>query len=382
MKLVFASNYYNHHQSALSEALLSRTEGQYRFVATGEMRQDRKDLGYGMGTDPEFVLHAHLDDRDEAERSIASADAVIVGSAPENLVSKRIRRGKLTFRYSERLKKKKLSVKDWAKRYILLNRRNPAGKPVYLLCAGAYTAADFASFGVLKNRAYQWGYFPQTITYPSAQWLMSQKGHNEILWAGRLIDWKHPEYAIALAQKLRDAGYQFTLNIVGSGELKESIRSQIAAEDLEGYVNLLGSMKPDAVRTYMERASIFLATSDRQEGWGAVINEAMNSGCAVVASHAMGSVPYLIENDTNGMIYRSGDIDAMFRQVSTLLSNEEQRRNMGCRAYETITQLWNAEVAAERLCCLTHAILSGDAHPDLYETGPCSKAAILSDDWM
>jgi hypothetical protein len=72
----------------------------------------------------------------------------------------------------------------------------------------------------------------------------------------------------------------------------------------------------------------------------------------------------------------------MFRQVSTLLSNEEQRRNMGCRAYETITQLWNAEVAAERLCCLTHAILSGDAHPDLYETGPCSKAAILSDDWM
>ena len=53
----------------------------------------------------------------------------------------------------------------------------------------------------------------------------------------------------------------------------------------------------------MERADIYLATSDRQEGWGAVINEAMNSGCAVVADHMMGAVPYLISHEENGMIY-------------------------------------------------------------------------------
>ena len=33
----------------------------------------------------------------------------------------------------------------------------------------------------------------------------------------------------------------------------------------------------------MEQADIYLFTSDRNEGWGAVANEAMNSACAMVA---------------------------------------------------------------------------------------------------
>lgn len=382
MKLAFASNYYNHHQSALSQALSKLTQGQYRFIATGEMRADRKALGYGMDENPAFVLYAHRDDRAEAERMIAEADAVICGSAPEKLVAPRIRKGKLTFRYTERLMKKNLGLKNSAKLYCLLHLHNPARKPVYLLCAGAYAAGDYAKFGVFQNRTYQWGYFPEAVKYPSVEELLNRKQRNQILWAGRLIDWKHPEYAIEVAKRLRESGFDFTLNMIGSGVMEDLLREQIKSEGLEDYVNLLGSMKPDAVRIYMEQSAIYLATSDRQEGWGAVINEAMNSGCAVVASHAMGSVPYLIKNETNGMIYRSGDIDAMVRQVSMLLSNEEQRQKIGCRAYETITRLWNAEVAAQRLCHLTEAIMEGETYPDLYETGPCSKAAILSDDWM
>ena len=185
-----------------------------------------------------------------------------------------------------------------------------------------------------------------------------------------------------MAKGLKAAGYDFTLNIIGSGALEDTLRQQIQTEGLTDLVHLLGSMKPDAVRTYMERASIFLATSDRQEGWGAVVNEAMNSGCAVVASHAIGAVPYLIENEKNGLVYRSGDIEMLLRQVQALLADSEKCVAMGQCAYETIVREWNAEVAAERLCRLTEAILSGDKQPDLYESGPCSRAPTQSDDWM
>ena len=48
-----------------------------------------------------------------------------------------------------------------------------------------------------------------------------------------------------------------------------------------------------ALEGYMESSHIFLLfTSDRNEG--AALNESMNSGCAVVASDAIGSVPYLM----------------------------------------------------------------------------------------
>jgi glycosyltransferase involved in cell wall biosynthesis len=61
-------------------------------------------------------------------------------------------------------------------------------------------------------------------------------------------------------------------------------------------------MAPEAVRDHMEAADIFLFTSDFNEGWGAVLNESMNSACAVVASHAIGSVPFLLKDGENGFI--------------------------------------------------------------------------------
>lgn len=379
MKIVFVSNYFNHHQSTLSEILVKQTGGDYRFVATSEMRQERRDLGYGMDAMPDYVLSAHRGDKTLAEEAIGSADAVIVGSAPEELVQPRIRHGKLTFRYTERLLKKKGGFKQWLKWWLVLHRRNPAGKPIYLLCAGAYVAADYAKFGMFKNRAYQWGYFPKTVVYPDVDALLEKKEKHEILWVGRLIDWKHPEHALAVAKGLKASGMEFRLNIIGSGVMESELAQQIKAEGLEDCVFLLGSMKPEAVRTHMERASIFIATSDRQEGWGAVINEAMNSGCAVVASHGMGAAVTMIENGKNGLIYDSGNVDMLLQQVMELLQNDETRATMGAKAYESIASLWNAEVAGQRLCRLTERILAGEQSPVLYETGPCSPAKIISD---
>ena len=48
----------------------------------------------------------------------------------------------------------------------------------------------------------------------------------------------------------------------------------------------MGALKPADVRKEMERADIFLFTSDYKEGWGAVLNEAMNARCAIVAVHS------------------------------------------------------------------------------------------------
>ena len=124
----------------------------------------------------------------------------------------------------------------------------------------------------------------------------------------------------------------------------------------------------------MERASIYLFTSDRQEGWGAVLNEAMNSGCAIIASHLAGSTPYLIQNGENGMIYHSGDLKALYQSLEILLENPGIQYELGLKAYETIINEWNAEVAAERLLSLSEYILEGKEFNELFRSGPCSKA--------
>ena len=50
-------------------------------------------------------------------------------------------------------------------------------------------------------------------------------------------------------------------------------------------------------------------------------------------------------------------------------------------AYKTITELWNAEVAAERFVLLSKEI-EKHGHCDLFEDGPCSRAEVIKNNWF
>ncbi|MBQ9082433.1 MAG: glycosyltransferase, partial [Clostridia bacterium] len=242
------------------------------------------------------------------------------------------------------------------------------------------TAADYNLHGAFLGKSSKWGYFPETKHY-DIDVLMAQKRPTRILWCGRFLDWKHPEQAIAVAARLKAAGYAFELELIGSGALEQTLRQQIADGGLSDCVRLTGALSPDEVRTRMETAGIYLFTSDFHEGWGAVLNEAMNSGCAVAASHAIGAVPFLVKPGENGQIYRSGDTDALYRKVKFLLDHPETQQMLGRNAYDTIVRLWNAETAAERLLRLTEE-LRKHGRCDLYTDGPCSRAPFLKNNWF
>ena len=131
----------------------------------------------------------------------------------------------------------------------------------------------------------------------------------------------------------------------------------------------------------MERADIYLATSDFYEGWGAVVNEAMNSGCAIVASHAMGSSPFLIKDGENGMLYQSGNLKELYQKVVQLLENEEVREYYGRNACLSMQSLWNAKVAAERLWNISKMLIQKENASGEYSEGPCSLAEKTKNNW-
>ena len=374
MKIVFVSNYFNHHQKPVADAMSALTGGQYHFIATTPVPQVRQALGYGTEY-PSYVVPAFADAHllELARQLIDEADVVIAGAAPESLLRGRIREGKLIFRYSERPLKDGCSIVKYLPRLVKWHLRSPMWKPIYMLCASAYTAPDYAKFGLFRSRCYKWGYFPEAKRYENINGLMDQKEPASILWVARYLQLKHPEHAIEVAARLRDAGYHFNMYFIGQGPMEDAMRDQVAREQLEACVHLLGTMKPEDVRAYMEKAGIFLFTSDQNEGWGAVMNESMNSGCAVVGSRAIGSVPYLIRDGQNGLTYAPGDVDGLYEQVKNLLDHPEEQRRMGMEAYHTITEKWNAETAAERFLELSRRILAGEKHPDLYEDGPGSR---------
>lgn len=381
MKVVFLSNYFNHHQKPFCEEMYRLLGDGYAFIETAPMSGERKKLGWGENSIPTYVKRSWdgSSDKEELQQLVNEADAVIIGSATTSWIAERLRAGRLVFRYSEHPLKKGFEPLKYLPRLLLWRRRNFWSREPYMLCASGYTAGDYRKFGMYRGRTYKWGYFPETKTYGDPDALIAAKDPTQLLWCGRFLDWKHPDDAVAVVGRLRKEGYALSLHVIGCGDMEAQLRAAVEAQGLGDCVEFCGSMKPEQVREAMERAGIYLATSDRGEGWGAVVNEAMNSGCAVVASHAMGSVPFLVKDGENGCVYRSGDVEMLYEKVKALLDAPERQKQIGKQAYRTMTEVWSACVAAERFVVLAEKILAGEKRPLLYEDGPCSPAKTISE---
>lgn len=384
--IAFFSNYLIHHQLPLCNKLFELTDGNFYFVAQKAISEKRIALGYRvLADDYPYVVKTYESD-DELKKAYELADNsdfVLFGSSDTKYIDNRLNENKITFKYSERLFKEEPKGLDLIKafRRVYINHGKYKNKNLYLLCNGSYAAYDFNRFGAYKNKTYKWGYFPETKKYNINE-LLKLKNNDvlKIVWAGRLIDWKHPELGVELAKELKQNNYNFKLQIIGSGELENSLKEKINKYQLNDVVEMLGSMSPDDVRKHMEEANIFIFTSDRKEGWGAVLNEAMNSGCACAASHAIGSTGYLIKNKENGLIYKDGDFDDFYNKVKYLIDNKQVREKISVNAYKTIVETWNGEVAAERFYNLCQLIEEGKDTP--YSDGPCSKAEPIKDEDM
>lgn len=378
MKICFLSNYFNHHQKPLSDELYRLTSGHFCFVATSEISEWRKQLGYKVLTAP-YVLNYNVDnDNGLIDRIVLDSDIVILGAADKRIVQTRLKNGKLTYLCTERIYWNGVPWYKLISHFVKFGLWYRRFKSLYLLCASAYTGYDFQKTCTFKNMAFKWGYFPANKHYDvdalidRKEQLNQVNGSIRLLWVGRLISWKHPESCIFLAKHLKEKHYHFKISIIGIGEMSSDLQASVSKHGLTDEIEFLGSMSPEEVREYMEVSSIFILTSDEQEGWGAVLNEAMNSACAVIASRATGSAPYLISNENNGVLFNSLDWGMLSSIVERLIIDPEKRRTLSVNAYKTIDNEWNAEIAAIRLISLSKCLMDGKPNP--YSSGPCSHS--------
>ena len=381
MKVTFVSNYINHHQIPFCQEMYERLGESFAFIQTQPMEAERVALGWQQNSDLPYVYYTY-EDMELCAQLVMSSDVVIWGGAEdESMLKPRLEAGKPVLRYSERLYKtgqwKAISPRGLWKKYH--DHTKYRRKNVYLLCAGAYVASDFHIIRSYPDKMLKWGYFPECKEY-DIECLLQEKPNDkkEILWVGRYIDWKHPELVIAWMKELAKRRKDFHVTMIGGGELKENIENQIKENTLEEYITLAGVKSPQEVRQDMEKANLFLMTSDRQEGWGAVMNEAMNSGCCVIANRMEGAAPYLITHEKNGYIYGEAEISKVPGIINKLLDDKKLREEIGRNAYGTIAEEWNAKVATERLLQICEMMCREEV-VFLWESGPCSPAKVMKE---
>ena len=379
MTFAFVSCYLSIHQVPVCEELYRRFGEDFHYISVDRIPEWRLKSGYrDLDSEYPYVVKAYEDEKRALEIA-ENCDVLMIGSAPDKYIVKRLKCKKVTFRCSERFYRTRRKFSHFVHDLFAswLHHGRFQNKPLYMLCASAYTACDCVRFGNYRGKLFKWGYFPEVKIY-NVDELIKEKRNSvvELLWVGRMIELKHPIMAIETAKWLQEKGINFQLTMIGSGDLEAEVVQAIHNYKLEEYVRLVGVVSSSEVRPFMERANIFLFTSDYGEGWGAVINEAMNSACAVIACRAAGSVPYLIKNAENGFVFDVCDQIKLNEHAEKLAVDRKLCEKMGENACLTISEYWNAKVAVKRLLELIHNDMK---LPEAFVDGPCSIASIIYD---
>lgn len=385
MNISFFSNYLNAHQLPLALAFDSMSDVDYTCVSlvAGGGNVGRKNLD----NDYPFVVKAYEGEAEAAEamRHAVEDDIVVFQhmGGHEEYVKARAKADKPFFRATERLLKrgawwrwappKIYRTWDWFTRYKRAR--------MYVLCISGFAAGDLVRFGFPVERCLKWGYFPQVdSTSVEARRPLLQRDV-ALGSAQRLITWKRVDLQVRMAARLKEAGVSFRLEIAGDGPERESLESLAKKLGVEDEVAFLGNLSRSETADLMGRSDVFLATSNRKEGWGATVNEAMSVGCAVVASSQIGSVPFLISDGLDGAVFRSEDVDSLTEVVMGVVRDRLGIESMGRAAQKKVCGLWGAQSAAERFVTFSEKFLAdGSGAP--FDDGPLGAADVLGEDWF
>ena len=393
MRLVFFTNYLNLHQILVADELYRLLGDGFRFVATLPRNVNELKGGEDYSKRPFCILAGETDTaRQEALHLACEADVCVFGACSQMYAVERAVNNPdgLSFEMGERwLKHGWLTIgssvfRQWAWNYYRYYRK----ANFYKLCCSSFTAGDDEKLHAYKGRHFRWGYFTEVsseISDKPDETLNMKHESGEpsvrLMWCARFLLLKHPELVIELAARLKNDGYDVAIDMYGDEGNLAPHDKPYRRKDLEALIDKLGvadtvtlkGNRPNSeILKAMQEGDIFLFTSDRLEGWGAVANESMANGCVLVASDAIGSTPYLVKHKETGMIFRSCDLDSLYEQVKYLLDNPDVCKQISKAGRESMVKLWSPANAAKSLLRLIEDIQAG--RETSIEEGPCSKA--------
>ncbi len=174
-----------------------------------------------------------------------------------------------------------------------------------------------------------------------------------VLAVGRLVEKKGFEDLVTACGVLRDRGIGFRCEIVGGGDLHDTLQLQIGRLELGSRVQLTGSLPSDQVAERMRKAAVLAApcitasTGDR-DGLPTVLLEAMATGTPCVATDVTG-IPEVIRDGETGILLPERQPSLLSDALATLLTDPSLGRKFAIAARQLIEQSFDVERNARQL---------------------------------
>lgn len=159
------------------------------------------------------------------------------------------------------------------------------------------------------------------------------KGKKIILYIGRHVPYKGIDLLVKAGFHLAD---DCVILIAGTGEMTPYL--QRLAQPLGEKVQFIGRLQNKELRCYLRAASLFAFPSiDRREAFGLALAEALYCGLPAVSFYIEGSGSIWVNrNQETGIVVDQIDAELYAQAISSLLQDEEKRKQYGKSAKEWV----------------------------------------------
>lgn len=173
----------------------------------------------------------------------------------------------------------------------------------------------------------------------------------QYLFCGSLSVRKDP-LAIAKSLSVMSRSINGEIRMIGDGIMRHKLGKYICKNNLDNKIYLLGAKSQIEVPFYMQQADVFILPS-LYDGWGAVVNEALQAGCYVICSDACGASDLIRENSKLGVVFPHGKYKHLANSISWCDNNiDEIKKNRLYRQEWADRHISGAVVAEYLIDCL------------------------------
>lgn len=161
-----------------------------------------------------------------------------------------------------------------------------------------------------------------------------------IVSVGRLVEKKGFDDLIEACAILASRNLEFKCQLIGGGDLEESLRAQVERLNLQSRVELLGPRPQSEVRRRIHESAVLAApcvvgNDGNRDGLPTVLLEAMALGTPCISTGVTG-IPEIIHHERTGLLVPQHDPTALADAIERLLADAELRLRLADRARAVI----------------------------------------------
>lgn len=202
-----------------------------------------------------------------------------------------------------------------------------------------------------KWRVVPFMYCTQSTEYRPTTML---RGAAKFIFIGGLSYWKAPTaIANAFAQiKKEGSRIDGTVTFVGDGDQRGKTEAVFRKNGMDDIAEFVGYRPMREIPTWLAKSDVLILPSV-YDGWGAVVNEALQMGLYVICSDACGASDLIRGDEGLGTVFKKGDEGGLASAIDYCMSHiDEVRSGRGYRMQWADSHISGDVVARYMIDCL------------------------------